>query len=115
MTEIKYMDEGTRDLSIDALVTTIQKEAETVREQYPQAIARQWEASPAPRPRDDVGRSATGARPADPTAEIVLDARRLAVRQTVKDAEALLRETAVRLTRINERIREAVARFDGER
>lgn len=115
MTKSIITDEGTRDLSVDALVQIIQREAETLRAMMPEAFARQWEASPAPRPREDAGRSGSGDRPADPTAEIVLDARRLAVRQSVRDAEAILTEAAHRLTRVNAQMASAVARFDGSR
>src|SRR5690606_20066426 len=51
------------------------------------ARARQWETSPVPRPRDDTTERSKGEAPSDPTADTVLDARRLAVRKEVQLAE----------------------------
>lgn len=106
-------DEEARDLGLEALVDIIERETRALRAQMPEALVRQWESSPVPKPREDSGRSSSGSRPADPTAETVLDARRLAVRQTVKDAEAILKDAAARLVLVNRQMHNAIDRFDG--
>lgn len=73
----------------------------------------QWEPSPVPKPREDTTQRASGGH-GDPTGDIVLDARRLAVREAATAAESVLTRYAaeLRLARVN--VEEAVARWNGE-
>jgi hypothetical protein len=73
----------------------------------------QWEASPVPKPREDTSQRASGGH-GDPTGDIVLDARRLALRDAVSDAESVLTRYAAepRAARVN--VDRAVARWNGE-
>lgn len=90
----------------------------------PEALARQWEGSPVPRPREDTAERSSGGRPANPTADIVLDGRRLAVRDAVKRADKTLKTVAWLTRRVEEvhadlvaaraQVERAVVRFDGE-
>ena len=114
-------DEGT----LGDLARQIEKEIEALlRASLPPALARQWEGSPVPKPREDTAERSSGGRPANPTADVVLDGRRLAVRDAVTNAEGDLRRVVfmkTRLARLLEDLRQdrrdldrAVARFDGE-
>jgi hypothetical protein len=78
------------------------------------AVTRQWSPSPVPKPREDTPQRASGDRPADPTADTALDARRLAVRETVIRSERVLRDAALALRAVRHATETAVARFDGE-
>lgn len=93
------------------LARLIEEEVHLLIEVLPDALERQWEPSPAPRPRFDTDERATGDR-VDPTGDTVTDPRRLAVRQTVKDAEALLRETAIRVRGVRRAMELSVAWYD---
>lgn len=114
-TSFQHRDDEARDPRLDALAEIIQRETEALlKEELPQALARQWEASPTPTVRDESGRTSTGDRPSDPTADTVIDSRRLAIRETVVRAEAVLRDAAASVTAVRRAMRGAVARFDGE-
>lgn len=56
------------------------------------AIELQWEAAPQVRERE-VDRAASGGGHGDPTASVVLDDRRLAVRAALKEAELALKRS----------------------
>ncbi|UIW13301.1 hypothetical protein SEA_CREWMATE_49 [Arthrobacter phage Crewmate] len=73
----------------------------------------QWEASPVPKPREDTSQRASGGH-GDPTGDIVLDARRLALRDAVSDAEAVLLRYAAELMAARVNVDRAVARWNGE-
>lgn len=73
----------------------------------------QWERSPVPAPRDDTTQRATGGH-GDPTGDIVLDPRRMALREAVRDAERLLTENARALRRARLNLLDAVDRWNGE-
>lgn len=73
----------------------------------------QWERSPVPTPREDTTQRASGGH-GDPTGDIVLDPRRLALREAVNDAERLLNENARALRRARLNVEEAAARWNGE-
>jgi hypothetical protein len=77
------------------------------------ARARQWETSPVPRPRDDTTERSKGEAPSDPTADTVLDARRLAVRKEVQLAEGVLEVALRAFARRRDELDRAVRRFDG--
>lgn len=103
-----------RDPRLDALVSIIREETEALHRLIPGASDRQWSASPVPRPREDTSERSSGDRPADPTADVVLDARRLALRAEVIRSERSLREAAIRLRAARKGLDRAIARFDGE-
>ncbi|QOP65174.1 hypothetical protein SEA_TUCK_47 [Arthrobacter phage Tuck] len=73
----------------------------------------QWEASPVPKPREDTSQRASGGH-GDPTGDIVLDARRLALRDAVSDAENVLTRYAAELRAARVNVDRAVARWNGE-
>ncbi|WNO26061.1 hypothetical protein SEA_WILDWEST_42 [Arthrobacter phage Wildwest] len=73
----------------------------------------QWEPSPVPKPREDTSQRASGGH-GDPTGDIVLDARRLALREAVSAAEHTLAQCAAELRRARVNVEEAVARWNGE-
>ncbi|QIN94443.1 hypothetical protein SEA_LEGO_43 [Arthrobacter phage Lego] len=73
----------------------------------------QWEASPVPKPREDTSQRASGGH-GDPTGDIVLDSRRLAVREAVVAAERALARAAEELQTARVNVDRAVARWNGE-
>jgi hypothetical protein len=73
----------------------------------------QWERSPIPQPREDTTQRASGGH-GDPTGDIVLDPRRLAVREAVTHAEETLLMFATALRHARENVEQAVARWNGE-
>jgi hypothetical protein len=106
--------EGDRDTRLEGLVRLIREETDALAELLPAAIGRQWTVSPVPRPREDTAERASGGR-SDPTGDTALDGRRLDVRESVRRAEALLQESAVRTRGIRLFMEEAIARYDGEK
>lgn len=118
-------DEHGEKGTLGDLAHEIEKEiAAMLTASLPPALSRQWEASPVPKPREDTAERSSGGRPPNPTADVVLDGRRLAVRQAVIEAEralqrarsarlglGLIRDAVVVARRDLDR---AVARFDGE-
>lgn len=73
----------------------------------------QWERSPVPQPREDTTERASGGH-GDPTGDIVLDARRLALRDAVSHAEATMTRYAAELQAARINVDRAVARWNGE-
>ncbi|WVX87896.1 hypothetical protein SEA_BERRIE_45 [Arthrobacter phage Berrie] len=73
----------------------------------------QWEASPVPKPREDTSQRASGGH-GDPTGDIVLDARRLDLRDAVSAAESVLTRYAAELSAARVNVERAVARWNGE-
>lgn len=96
------------------LALVIREETDALLALLPDAYARQWEASPVPKPREDTSQRAIGGRPSDPTADTVLDARRLSVRDGVSRAERILEFAARSLTERREALEAALRRYDGE-
>lgn len=110
MNEALYEDE--RDATLEGLVRLIREETDALAELLPDALRRQWTVSPVPKPREDTAERASGDR-SDPTGDTALDGRRLDVRESVKRAEAILRESAVRTRGVRLFMESAVARYDG--
>lgn len=111
------VESSTNDPAIDdptlaRLVALVEQEAKELRAVLPDALERQWDASPVPRPRNDTTRKASGIR-RDPTADTALDPRRLAVRDTVIRAQRVLTDAAIALRGTRRAVERAVARFDG--
>jgi hypothetical protein len=73
----------------------------------------QWEASPVPKPREDTTQRAKGGH-GDPTADIVTDPRRLAVREAVTDAERALTQHLAILRHTRHELARAVEVWNGE-
>jgi len=88
-------------------------EALTVR--LNQARAIQWEKAPArhDKPRNDTSERSIGAPPSDPTADVVLDQDRLAVRQAVTAAETFLRRVEIGATTIAEQLQRSIDAWEG--
>lgn len=92
----------------------IRAELEILLEALSHAEDRRWDPSPMPRPREDTSQRAIGGAPSDPTADTVLDARRLAVSDAVSRAENVLAYAAKSLRERREALELAVRRYDGE-
>ena len=73
----------------------------------------QWEAAPIPKPREDTTQRASGGH-GDPTGDIVLDPRRQAVREAVKDAERALAQHLAILRDARHKLTTAVEAWNGE-
>lgn len=74
------------------LLTEHYEAAVALAELLDEADAAQWSPAPVPRPRDDEGGRSSGTV-SDPTSAIVVDSRRLAVRESVENAGAALRSS----------------------
>lgn len=73
----------------------------------------QWERSPVPTPRDDTTQRASGGH-GDPTGDIVLDPRRMAVRGATVAAEQAMKNTLRALRDSRRDVLDTVARWNGE-
>lgn len=110
MTEELFDDE--RDPHLERLVEIIRLETEALAALLPEAVSRQWIASPVPRPREDTAERSKGGL-SDPTGGTALDGRRMDVRDSVKRAEAILRESAVRTRGVRLYMERAIQAYDG--
>lgn len=108
----RLFDES-QDVEIDRLLALLGREIEELSTTIPGALTRQWEASPVPKPRDDTAQRASGKRP-NPTSDIVFDARRLAVRDTVELSRTVLREGIVRVRGVRVALERSIERYDGD-
>ncbi|UJQ87181.1 hypothetical protein SEA_BAILEYBLU_43 [Arthrobacter phage BaileyBlu] len=77
------------------------------------ADAVQWEKSPIPAPREDTSSRSSGGY-SNPTADTTLDARRLAVRESVKRAEVVAATAARELTSTAQIVLDTVDRWQGD-
>ncbi|MGZ0151850.1 DUF7169 domain-containing protein [Kribbella sp. WER1] len=102
-------DNGT---GMHRLADLIKEETDSLMNELPAALDRQWSASPVPKPREDTQQRASGGK-SDPTFDIVADPRRLAVRRTVASAEIALRDALITLRASRVAMARAVARYDG--
>lgn len=96
------------------LARVIREETDALLALLPDAYARQWEASPVPKPREDTTERSSGGRPSDPTADTVLDARRLALRGATSRADRVLELAAKALTERRQDLARSLDRYDGE-
>lgn len=79
------------------------------------ATAVQWDKAPVQaRPTWDTEEKSKGGPVADPTADIVLDERRTAVREAVQEAEALVWKLLVAVPAINEALDHSVEAWSGD-
>lgn len=107
-----YLDPETTDIA--EYVRLIEEEAARLIESLPSALERQWTTSPVPRPREEEERRSIGDLPSDPTADVALDPRRLAVRDTVLRSRFALRDAAVALRGVRLAMERNLAWYDGE-
>jgi len=77
-----------------------------------QADEIQWQPSPTPKPREDTTERSKGGH-GDPTASIVADDRRLAVRAAVLQAEAAIEKATVDVQGASARLEHAIDRWTG--
>lgn len=96
--------------SISEFADQFRKEVEELLDTLPEALARQWEPSPVPKPREDTSERSSGGAPSRPVEAVVFDDRRLAVR----DALAKVFTAVKRLQVASDELSRSVARFDGD-
>lgn len=94
-------------------IRTISSDLKALEALLPAAYAAQWERSPVPRSREDTGERSHGGPPSDPTADVALDERRLALREAVTRFEAFVRYAAVGAASARERLDRALADWEG--
>jgi len=93
-------------------LSSLDAELNRLWESLNEALSYQWEAPPVPRPSDDTAERSKGPV-SDPTPQIALDGRRLALRATVLEAErAVVRIRAV-VSELADRVEGSVARWEG--
>ena len=97
-----------RNNSIDVLRVTMLQELEEMMSLLPGAMDRQWEPSAAPVPVYDTDERSSGGGPKRPVENLVLDERRLEVREAVKEAL----QASENLQRASRRLADAVESFD---
>ncbi len=104
----------------DPTEATLERLAEIVREEcdalgltIPAAASAQWTPSPIPKPRDDTAERAKGGH-GDPTPDVVLDGRRLALRAQVLRSETVLRDALVAVRGVRVGLERALSRWEGE-
>lgn len=73
----------------------------------------QWTAAPIPKPREDTTQRAKGGH-GDPTLDIVLDERRLAVRLRYEEARVVLQELTSQAADARRNLDAAIASWNGE-
>jgi hypothetical protein len=101
------------DFRLEALVRLIRLEGDALAGLLQEGSAVQWSASPVPRPRDDTTERAKGGH-GDPTPSIVVDDRRLAVRDQVVRSEKVLRDAALALRGVRRGLEISLASWAGE-
>ena len=95
-----------------AEISAVDRELDRLWEALTDALKYQWEAPPVPRPANDTSERSKGPV-SDPTPQIALDGRRLALRATVLEAErAVVRIRAV-VSELADRVEGSVARWEG--
>lgn len=100
--------------TIETFTRIIEEEAAALAVLLPDAVERQWTTSPVPRPRDEESRGVVGAEHSDPTADVALDPRRMAVRETVLRSRLALRDAAVALRGVRVAMERNLRWYDGE-
>lgn len=107
------MTDAEPDRMVELYARLLREEIDALLAAAPAAFERQWDRSPAPRPREDTNERSKGSLPADPTADTALDPRRLALRATVHQLTEALRSAAVTARGARLALENAVQRFDG--
>lgn len=96
--------------SISEFADQFRKEVEQLLDTLPEALSRQWESSPVPKPREDTTERSSGGAPSRPVEAVVFDGRRLAVREALGEVFTAVK----RLQMASEKLSRSVARFDGD-
>lgn len=94
--------------SVDALRATMQHELDKMMSLLPDALGRQWEPSATPVPVYDTDERSSGGGPKRPVEALVLDERRLEVRQALRGALQAFEDLQV----ASRRLAAAVEGFD---
>ena len=85
-------------------------EVEALLDILPEALSRQWEPSPVPKPREDTSERSSGGSPSRPVEALVFDGRRLAVREALGKVFVAVKQLQV----AGDNLSRSVARFDGD-
>lgn len=75
------------------------------------ALEARWSPSPVPRPRDDTTERSTGAH-SDPTADIALDERRMALSVQIMKSERLLEQALVAIRGVRRGLERTLERWE---
>lgn len=95
------------------IVRSVAEEALELASLLDRAQGVQWSPAPIPRPRVDTTERSRGGH-GDPTADIALDDRRLAVRAAVVSAEVALEKAVREMTAAQSAVRRSLARYYGD-
>ena len=98
---------------MEGLLSWAREELAALQALLPAAMDAQWSPSRVPSPRDDTEERSKGLA-SDPTAEIALDGRRLAVRDTVIRSQNAIRKTIVVLRGVRLAMEKALDEWEGE-
>ena len=96
--------------SFSEFADQIRTEVETLLGILPEALSRQWEPSPVPKPREDTSERSSGGSPSRPVEALVFDGRRLALRAALGEVFIAVK----RLQVASDSLSRSVARFDGD-
>lgn len=102
-----------RDPLISHVLRRFAEEVETLEALLPQALAVQWSPSPIPRPRDDTTERASGGH-GDPTLAVVVDDRRLALREQITRSREVLADGTARVRGVRLALSRALLEWEGE-
>lgn len=99
--------------ALPAAVRSFAEEAVFLARSLADAEEIQWTAAPIPKPREDTTERAKGGH-GDPTLATVLDERRLAVREAVEEAHAVLAANTEATAAARRKLNAAIASWNGE-
>lgn len=99
-------------LPLPPIVRRVTEEALTLADLLAVAQDAQWKASPAPKPREDTTERSKGGH-SDPTPQIALDERRLALRAAVLTAEVALEAAVETLTKERRALEVSLNKWSG--
>lgn len=109
------MTDRTEDLDLPRLAARLAAEADLLAQVLDLATEAQWEPGVIVRPEgaEPTGRRSGGVH-SDPTADVALDPRRLAVRRQVKRSEDVMRHALVATIGVRRGLEIALARWSAE-
>lgn len=102
-----------RQYTFEELLELLGSKYEDITKILPEAYDAQWQRAPYPTSREDSGIRGTGGN-SDPTQSIVMDGRRLALRQRVVDAQRALLIAYTELRGANTKLEHALEVWHGE-
>lgn len=100
------------DEDVEGLLALMKKEVETLTDVALVALEAQWQASPVSRARDDTTERSQGER-SDPTSEVALDERRLALRLQVIKSERIIRQALTSIIGVRRGFEMTLDRWEG--